>query len=138
MKSAKKLTDTVEDCTVSPISSESENDSVLEKPKVIVKKKTPYVMTDARKRNMENMRLARNVEVEKRKEILQIEEDKKTAERDLATKMQEKKTKMTVKQTRAIKMIQAELSDSDSESEIEQVVVKRQAKKSVKRTKKIV
>jgi hypothetical protein len=138
MKTTKILTDTVEDPSISPTSSDSEGDCVLEKPKLIVKNKTPYVMTDARKKNMENMRLARNVKVEKRKQIKQIDEDKKTAERYLATKMQEKKTKKTMKQTKAIKIIQAELSDSNSESEIEEVVVKKHMKKTLKRTKKIV
>ena len=51
--------------------------------------------------------------------------------------MLEKKTKKTQKQTKAIKTIQAELSESESESEVE-IVVKKPRKKAVRKTKKIV
>ena len=76
MKSPKLPKDTVEDSTKSPESSDSD-DSVLEKKKPTLKEKKPYVMTEARKANMEKMRLARNANVEKRRGLKQIDDDKK-------------------------------------------------------------
>lgn len=118
--------------------SESDGDSVLEKPKgKTIKEKKPYVMTEARKQNMEKMRLARTLNLEKRRELRQVDEDKKNAEKSLADKMLEKKTKKTQKQTKAIKIIQAELSDTDSEEEEEvEVVVKPKKKVAKKKTVK--
>ena len=76
MKSSKLPKDTVAISTESPKSSDSD-DSVLEKKKPTLKEKKPYVMTEARKANMEKMRLARNANVEKRRGLKQIDDDKK-------------------------------------------------------------
>jgi hypothetical protein len=141
MKSSKKPKDIVEDSIQSPESSDSD-DSVLEKTKATLKEKKPYIMTEARKANMEKMRLARNANVEKRRELKQVDDDKKNAEKSLADTMLEKKTKKTQKETKVIKTIQVELSESESESEseveIKEKIVKKPRKKAVERTKKIV
>ena len=52
----------------------SDNESVLEKPKktTVAKEKKPYVMTEKRRLNCEKMRRARNVNVEKRRELKAI------------------------------------------------------------------
>ena len=55
-----------------------DNESVLEKPKksTVPKEKKPYVMTEKRRLNCEMMRKARNVNVEKRRELQAIEDQK--------------------------------------------------------------
>ena len=78
----------------------SDNESVLEKPKksTVAKEKKPYVMTEKRRLNCEKMRKARNVYVEKRRELKAIEDQKSTAEKALAEKLIHKKMKKTLKQ----------------------------------------
>ena len=90
------------------------------------------------------MREARNVNVEKRRELKAIEDQKSTAEKALVEMLTHKKMKKTQKQIKELEILKDEISDDEEEV----VVVKKAPKKAVpkkavankvvKKTKKIV
>ena len=90
------------------------------------------------------MREARNVNVEKRREVRAVEDQKTTAEKALVAKLTRKKIKKTQKKIKELEILKDEISDDEEEVVVRKkapkkaVAKKSVAKKVVKKTKKIV
>lgn len=103
---------------------DSTDDEELEKPK-IAKNKKPYVQTEARKLAFEKALETRKKNIELKKQLKQVEEDKIKKLKDMATEKKKKK----------IEKIKKEIEEysSESESEKETIIIKKKKKKPVKK-----
>ena len=105
MKSPKLLKDPVPEPTQSPESSDTEGDEViLEKPK-ITKEKKPYVMTEARLKNMEKSRKRDRSQAKLEEEAVmvsireQTNVDIVTAREEEASRQQEREEAVRMRET---------------------------------------